>query len=264
MKLQVLVSTMNQDDHSILEKMKITSDAIIVNQCDINKLCEFQHKGRNIKFLSFAERGIGLSRNNALMRTTEEFCLFGDDDVVYGDDYEKIIIDAFNKNPKADIILFNLPSTNIDRPTAMIKKNGKVHLWNCMRYGAVKIAARTESIKKKNIYFSLLFGGGAKYSCGEDSLFIIDCVKSGLNVYKDTSEIGIVKQEDSTWFRGYTDKFFMDKGAFFAAVSKRWAYFLCLQFVLRKHKLFEGEKNVSEAFKLMIKGVKGFYGGNKQ
>ena len=37
MKLQVLVSCMHQQDYSLLEKMNIQTDAIIINQCDINK-----------------------------------------------------------------------------------------------------------------------------------------------------------------------------------------------------------------------------------
>ena len=35
MKLQVLVSCMHQQDYSLLEKMNIQTDAIIINQCDI-------------------------------------------------------------------------------------------------------------------------------------------------------------------------------------------------------------------------------------
>ena len=58
MNLQVLVSTMHQTYPSLLEKMNIQSDAIIINQCDRNEFEEFEYKGNNIKFLSFAERGV--------------------------------------------------------------------------------------------------------------------------------------------------------------------------------------------------------------
>ena len=33
-KLQILVSTMNQDDKSLIKRMNIHSDAIIINQTD--------------------------------------------------------------------------------------------------------------------------------------------------------------------------------------------------------------------------------------
>ena len=48
MTLQVLVATMHQTDHSLLEKMNIQSDAIVINQCDRNEIERFTYKGHNI------------------------------------------------------------------------------------------------------------------------------------------------------------------------------------------------------------------------
>lgn len=256
MNLETLVSTMNQKDNSLLEKMNIQSDAIIVNQCDKNEIKEFTYKGYRIKFMSFAERGVGLSRNNALMRASADISLFADDDIVYVDGYKEIVVNAFEENRQADVIVFNVPSTNPERPTYIIPKHSRVRWYNCQRYGASKIAIRTEKLKYARIYFSLLFGGGAKYSCGEDSLFIIDCIRKGLKVYANPSIIGYVKQENSSWFSGYNDKYFIDQGIFFACVSKCWAKVLCLQFVIRHYKMFSKDKSIREAYKLMIKGVK--------
>ena len=52
MKVTVLVSTMHQKDYSIVERMNIQSDAIIINQCEKNNIVEFQKNEYNIKFLS--------------------------------------------------------------------------------------------------------------------------------------------------------------------------------------------------------------------
>ena len=83
MKVQVLVAAMHQKDHSLLEKMNIRSDAIVANQCDRNEFEDFTWNGHKIRYLSFAERGVGLNRNNALMRATGDICLFADDDMRY-------------------------------------------------------------------------------------------------------------------------------------------------------------------------------------
>lgn len=91
-----------------------------------------------------------------------------------------------------------------------------------MKYGAVRIAVRTQKLRQANIYYSLLFGGGAMYSSGEDSLFIAECIRKGLRVYTNPTLIGHVSQEKSTWFKGYTNKYFIDKGVLFASLSKRW------------------------------------------
>lgn len=255
MNLQVLVSTMQQTDHSLLEKMNIQSDVIVVNQCDRNKFEEFKYKGNSVRFLSLAERGVGLSRNNALMRVTSDICLFADEDVRYLDDYKEIILTAFKDMPEADMILFNVLSSNPERPTYKITKYSRVRWFNCLKYGAVKIAVKAEMLKQANICFSLLFGGGAKYGSGEDSLFVVECLKKGLKIYTNPTVIGYVSQEDSSWFKGYTDKFFIDKGALFACLSKGWAKLLCLQFVIRHHKLFAKDKSSKEAYQLMISGI---------
>ncbi len=256
MELQVLVSTMHQTDKGLLNKMKIRSDAIVINQCERNYFEEFMYEGNCIKFLSFAERGIGLSRNNALMRATADTCLFADEDVTYVENYKAIIQNAFKKNPTADIIIFNVPSTNTDRPTYTIEKYRRIRFFNCLKYGAVSMAVRTEQVRKVNVHFSILFGGGAKYSAGEDSLFIAECIRKGLKVYSSPEVIGYVSQEKSTWFEGYSDKYFIDKGAFYKCLSKQYAKLLCLQFVIRHRKMFRKDKSLNEAYKLMIRGTK--------
>lgn len=108
MSVQVLIATMNQTDHSLLKKMNIQSDAIVSNQCDFNKIEEFTYNGYNIKFISFAEKGVGLNRNNALMRADADYCLFADDDLVYVDGYPQIVENEFKKHPNADVLIFNL------------------------------------------------------------------------------------------------------------------------------------------------------------
>ncbi|MED3652389.1 glycosyltransferase family A protein [Heyndrickxia sporothermodurans] len=256
MNLEVLVSTMHQSDYSILDRMNIHSDAIIINQCDENQYKELDYNGNSIRFLSFNERGVGLSRNNALMRATADICLFADDDVTYVDNYKEIICEAFKKLPDADIILFNVPSTNPNRPYPNITKQTRIKWFNCLKYGAVRMAIKTESIKRSNIYFSLLFGGGARYSSGEDSLFISECIKRGLKVYGLPIEIGKVSQESSSWFNGYTDKYFIDRGILYAFLSKRWSTLLCIQFIIRHRKKFEKSKSWKEALVLMLKGKK--------
>ena len=254
-KVQVLASAMNQKDHSILEEMKIQTDAIIINQSDKVEEEQITYKGRTIKFYTFNERGIGVSRNNAILRSSNDICVFADEDEFFVDDYEKIILEEFKNNPKADMILFNVPSTNPKQPTVNIRKKSRVRKYNSLRYGAVNIAVKMDKLKKKTIFFSLLFLCGAKYSSGEDSWFIYQCVKNKMKVYTSPQIIGYVRQEESTWFTGYNDKYFKDKGAFFCCLSNRWAKLLGLQFAIRKYKNFSKYKKLSEIVKLINQGI---------
>lgn len=249
------MSVMHQNDRTIVRKSNIRSEAIIINQADKFEKEEFIHNGELIHLFTFDEKGVGLSRNNALMRADADIVLFADDDIRYMDNYKDLVIGAFNDNPDADIIMFNLSSTNPDRPSGDNLKKKRIRRYNSLKYGTYRMAARLDSLRSKNLYFSLLFGGGAKYLSGEDSLFIYDAISSGLKIVALPVEIGVVSHGASTWFDGYTERFFHDKGALFYHLSPTFAYFLIGQFILRKHKQFNVKQTRVQVFKLMIAGV---------
>ena len=130
-----------------------------------------------------------------------------------------------------------------------------------MNYGACRLAVRAKSIKKFNISFNDCFGGGNIYSCGEDSLFIYEMLKKHLKIYVHPYILGYAKQDTSTWFTGYNEKFLYDKGAFFCALSRKNAKLLCLQLLLRHKEMYkDANLNFMQAYKLMCNGIKGYDG----
>lgn len=229
---------MHQSDHSLLEKMNIQTDAIVVNQCNKNHIEEFEYNGHHIKWISLNERGVGLSRNTALMRADADILLFADDDVVYADGYEQRVLNAFLHHNHSSLVVFNLLSLNKARPEFIDKKTHALNIFNCLKYGACRIAVRREDIYKANVFFSLLFGGGARFQAGEDNLFITNCLQKGLTATASSVFIGTVKQESSTWFNGYDKTYYMDRGALFAAMYGKLAkpYLLLLELKNIKRK----------------------------
>lgn len=258
MKVQVLASIMNEPKNAIEQianKMHIASDAIFINQCDRNDVEECVLQGRyQIKMFSFNERGVGLSRNNALMRADADIVIFADNDVVYVDDYISIVQNEFEKQKDADMIVFQVPEIEKKEEKEDKNKNKRVRVHNCLKYGAVRFAVKRESLIKKNIYFSLLFGGGAVYGSGEDSIFIMDCIRKGLKVYRSNKILGYLHPNESTWFRGFNEKFFIDKGALFQCLFPRMANLMCLQFIIRHKKFTADGIGRIQALKLMNKG----------
>ncbi len=250
MKVQVLVASMNQKDHSLLEKMNIQSDVIVGNQCDYDLVERFKYKGNDALYLNFAERGVGLNRNNALMRATADYCLFADDDMVYYDNYTSIITKAFKKNPMADVLIFNLEEENTKRKQIVKKHN--VNRLNYLRYGTVRIAVKLKSIKENGIYFNQCFGGGTEHCHGEDNLFLTSCLDKGLKIVAIPEYIAVLKNDrESTWSKGFTDKYIKDQGVLYRTISKRFGGLLCLQDAIRRHKSYG--KTVTETLRLMKK-----------
>lgn len=254
MKIQLLVATMNQANHEIISSMNIKSDAIIANQCNFNKVEEFLDGEITIKFLSFNEIGVGLNRNNALLRSTADICILADDDMVFIENYEEILTQYYSKLPDADVIIFNLIEKKITRPVT--KSIKEVNNFNYMKYGAARITFKRTKIMKNGISFNQFFGGGSKYSSGEDTLFLKDCLLKNLKIYAVPAALAeLMDNRESTWFEGRTAKYYYDKGALFAAISKKIPKLLSIQFILRHKNSHPSNFKFFDIYKLMCKGI---------
>lgn len=255
MTVQVLVATINQNDHSLLERMNIQTDAIVGNQCGRNEVEDFEYNNHSIKWISTDERGVGLNRNNTLFRATSDIVLFADDDVVYHDGYEKIVSDYYEAHPEADMVLFNfLIRRKNEEFRHRVTKTQRVRKKSATKYGTYCISARREKLRFANICFHLDFGGGTKYSCGEDTIFLQECIEKGLKIYSTTTLIGVVDHGESTWFNSYNDKLFYDKGILFYFISKRFCRFYALYHCL-KHRKKYSEYGWKKAYGHMLKGI---------
>lgn len=255
MKVEVLASVMNQSMEQIVKQMNLESDAVIINQCDRFSCEEMENKGSRVRFVSFPERGIGRSRNEAILRAEREICLFSDEDIVYKNGYEAAIVREFEANPNADMILFNIEVEEARR-TYHITERKKVHWYNCGRYGAVSFAVRRDSLLASGVTFSLLFGGGAKYSNGEDSLFLKEFMKKGYRVYTAPVTIGRETAGESSWFVGYDEKFFHDRGVLYHALYGVTAPLMAARFLLAHKGRLCQENGLRQAFLWMREGIR--------
>ena len=255
MKLQVLTAAVNQDVRSLAESMNLSTDAIIVNQCDHCSYEEFEYRDRQIRCFFMTERGVGLNRNTALLHADSDIVLFSDEDIRFYDGYEKQVLSAFEKNADADLITFNF-RVDERRATYYNREERPVRWYNYGRYPTYSVAVRLETLRKANVSFSLLFGGGAKYSNGEDSLFLHDCLKKGMHLYTSTEEIGEEIYRESTWFKGYNEKFFVDRGVLYPYLYGKMAKLFALRFLFAHRGEMCREIPFREAYRLMKKGIR--------
>ena len=249
--LQVLVATMNHQDTSLARKMNVTCDAIIANQADRNEVVD----DGAVRMITTDTKGVGLNRNIALLAATADIVLFADDDVVYYNGMEKAVIQAFQDQPNADVIIFGM---DITRGAIITERrhlnNRRLWVWNSMRFGTYRIAARRSSLLRENILFNQNFGGGCPFSSGEDSLFLKACFDKGLKVYGSEYVLGSCAKDSSTWFDGYHEKYFYDKGVLMRYLFPRIPRLMALYFAIR----FKRETQLSpyKRVKLMLTGVR--------
>ncbi len=251
-----MVSAMNCDGRALAERMNLRAESILIVQCDHFGYEEFLREGQKMRCYYFAERGVGLSRNNALLRADADLVVFADEDIVYEDGAPQAICGEFEANRQADMLLFNVKASE-GRSTYWNRDVSRVRWHNSGRYPTYSFALRRKRMQEKNLTYSLLFGGGAPFCAGEDSLFLMDCLRAGLKVYTDPLCIGREEYRPSTWFHGYDRKYFHDRGVLYHFLYGRLAWPLGLRFLLRNRRsLQETPLEFSEAWNCLRQGIR--------
>ena len=254
-RVQVLLSTMNRKEPELLiRKCNISTPYVIVNQT--NGPATTRKEGRSKIIININDRGLSKSRNLAKRYANEEICAIADDDIVYVNNYEKIITDAYKKYPDADIIAFNL-NTNTDyrRPTR--QRNGRVSFLKSLKIQSTQITFKKDFMERNSITFNENFGAGSKdFTSGEENILLADCLRKGAKIYYCEKDIASIDHKTSTWFHGYDEKYFRTKGAVFYAIDKKLSILLIFQFAIRKIKLYEAQTSFTQAIRFMLLGRK--------
>ena len=262
-RLQILISAVNKDPETIPGIMNIGSDAVIVNQLIgedapsgiVPGEKSLEYNGHQVRILNRQEKGVGLSRNTALDNSDHEIIQFGDDDIVYDEGYADRILAEFDAHPEADVILFNVKA-QAGRETYWNTDFARVNWRNYGRYPAYAICARRDKLISSGVKYSLLFGGGAPYMNGEDSLFLHDCLNAGLALYRTDVALGKETSGESTWFKGYTEKFFFDRGVLYHFLYGKMANILGFRYLFKNRNEMCKELGLMHCYKLLRNGVR--------
>jgi glycosyltransferase involved in cell wall biosynthesis len=248
--LQVAVSTQNLTSdaqvENLLNNMNIKNNYLIINQTSKNNI-----EISNSNVITKNEKGLSKSRNIAIDSAKEDIVLIADDDVIYNDEYEKIILDSWKKYKEADIICFYVESKNPKRPTKKIK-TGRIRYIKAMRIASFEISFKKDIIKEKNIKFNENFGAGTELNRGEEQIFLYEALKKNLKIIFVNKQIATVKQEESSWFKNFDERFFTIQGKVFKQMSKKFYFWLCLQYAIRKYFLYKNDISFFRALKCML------------
>ena len=256
--VDTLITTVGLTDAvSLISKMNVQGNYIIGNQCDYNSVEKCGHG----VVVSTDMRGVGLNRNCIIERSTADICVLADDDMIFCEGYVSIVQSCFEKYADADVIIFNFLKESEGR--RVTKKAKKISFLNYMNYGAARIAFRRKSLMYRGIWFNTMFGGGTPHQSGEDSLFINSCFRAGLKVVAVPEALALLSEErESTWFKGYNEKYFFDKGVFLGIAHPSIGKLLAGYLIFR-HKEYVEQSGLSKKniYHCITQGIK--YGKNK-
>lgn len=249
MKLDILMSCMHQTDDALIHKSKITGSAVVINQCDREGFTQY---GR-VAMYDTKERGLTRSRNMAIAKSNADICLLCDDDEEFVADYEQNILTAYESLPQADVIIFKM----VNRPASFPDQVMELKFPKTMKVSSWQISFRRESLLRTGVRFDERMGAGTGNGAEEELKFLTDCRKAGLRIFYVPYAIASVAQTDSTWFAGFNEKFFFDRGTttrYILGVPLAVVY--GIYYVLRKRKLYAGQISTTGALKAIFRGIK--------
>ncbi len=251
--VEVLISAMHQNDLSLADSTEVNSDVLIINQCNTNQVIEENREFGKIRCISTTERGLSRSRNMALENATGKYCLICDDDERLSPGYSKIIEDTYKQIPQADLICFDIKM----KGKKCIQKVTRINYLTALKISSVQISFKRESILKACVWFDVNFGSGTPLGSGEENIFLYECLKEGLKIYYVPVTVAEVLSDDSRWFKGYTQDYFLHRGTISRKLMGRWLGLLyCIYSTVRKHKAYSENMSPLKALKFMIDGLK--------
>lgn len=189
LNLKVLLSTIDGGIYKV-------KDVVLKSRKDVKYIVSHQYTDEKFKtipneliredvFVSqIPGKGVTKSRNNAIRLADGDIGLFSDDDVTYTNEYFNNVISAFTSNPNLDVSIFKIKTPD-GEPEYKNYPEAAFKLEKLPFYiGTIEIAFKINTIKERPIRFDERFGAGQPLLIGSDeNIFILDCIKSGLNVW---------------------------------------------------------------------------------
>lgn len=257
-RFEILCVTMHQKDFSKIQEMNIHSDVLFANQADRTCIEELDFDGHHARMITTDTRGVSRNRNIAIDYIFEdaEIVLFTDDDLRFYDESAVLVIQEFAKHPEADAIKFNLNSVS-DRKISMksIADFHRVTRSEMGSWGVWGLAFRADVLRECGLRFDERFGPGTPNYCGEDTIFLQEMIKKKIRLYASPVCIADIDQSVSSWFEGYTARYFTTNGMILNEIYPVLCYLLALRSAWRFSRRPTTKLRLLEILKCYYQGI---------
>lgn len=251
MDFEILMSCMNQEDFTLIDRSNIRTNVLAVNQCGREGAREESLDGVLRRMLDSSQKGLSRSRNMALQHAKGDFCLIADDDETFLEDVEQTVLRGFRETG-ADIVAFELQ----DYPKRLKKTVHRVKKFESLKLSSCQLALRRRSILDAGLEFDVHLGAGTGNGAGEENKFLWDAFRAGLKVYYYPTCIARVARGESSWFSGYDRDYFYKRGKVTSYYMGRfWASVYAAYFVVTKRGLYRKDCGFWEALWASVKGI---------
>ncbi|HHF2852442.1 TPA: glycosyltransferase [Vibrio diabolicus] len=246
--INVLISTLNDGIERLMfgnfpEDEAVTY--IVVHQIKdsyvlTESIKEWLESRVDFLYYSSSDSGLSKSRNLALSKSFSDVVVFCDDDVSYVNEAFDIIKSSFDGN--VDIATFKVKTPD-GLDFKKYNSNAFVHTNKTIfKVSSIEVAAKRESIMKKEVKFDERFGLGTQLPASEENIFLLDCFNKGLNLkyFPKTINLHPIESSGRDWGN---KRMRSSKLSFMYRCFNVIGFFIFLLFAMKKYP--EYRKSVS-------------------
>ncbi len=256
MNIEHIVSTMNRDDFSFLENLKMKAPCLVVNQNREEKICNYTFGDIDARIISTPQKGLSRSRNKLIENALGDVCIVGDDDVEYTSNYIDYIKKAYETIPQADIIVFRFTHEKGKETRTRYSKIKRLRIYSISKCASVEITFKRESILKAGIKFNNEIGLGTNFPTGEENAFLADALRAGLKIYHYPKTICYAVEAHTLNDVKDIKNYLIAKGGAYHCIYKKWFWLFSLGFILLKKRSLFKDVSIFKAYKWMKQGKK--------
>jgi glycosyltransferase involved in cell wall biosynthesis len=258
LQLEILVSTINRNSLDFLKVMFQNSNLsdhkiLVVNQTTEN--CTIDSKDPKIRVINSFEKGLSKSRNLAIENAIGDVCLLADDDAVFVEGFEKLILKSYETLDNADVITFKTLTTE-NKPFSNYPK-GISELGSFCKYVlSIEISFKRKSILNSSVRFDEQFGLGATFQDSENYIFLLELLKHKKCHLFFVPEFVVIHKPFTSSDDIVSDRFVFARSALNYKLHKQLAYFWLMKyifFLLRNGYI--KFSNVKDKWSMGIKGI---------
>lgn len=123
-----------------------------------------------------------------------------------------------------------------------------------MSAGVNGLAIKRSFLQSHQIMFDEEIGPGREIYCGEDSVFLNDLIKKKAKIYLSPTLISYVSQDESSWFDGYNERFFLSAGYIYAKIYGLLSPLVIIRRTIKSKKTKKCTASYARIFIWMIRG----------
>ena len=208
-------------------------------------------KGK-IKYFYMFNKGISKNRNNCLKNSKSEICHICDDDLIYLKDFSKIIKNKYEKSKDYDLITFNAVDEKNEKRFKI--KDQKHNLLTILKVSSIGITFKRKVVLNNKIKFDENFGLGSKWICGEENIFLKNCLDKKLKLFHCDKNIVFHKSESSGMI--YRDELIISRIKVFKKLFGFFGAVLAVFYLtIFKYKEYKNKYKFYKHFWLSFKGL---------